>query len=376
LDSGGVDVIVKSHTDTDSVIHKLKVMDAVEPEEDAAQSCSNGGVRCDSAGPVATDDDDYGITPFEHDPFRGEGDEETEEALSEGWRRKAYRELQEKSEWRQRDIEELRNMVKDEQDLLCPTDDAFLLRFLRAQKFDYDKAFHMLQRYFLMRRNHTPNFAKSLPSLCADVFSHRMQTVLPHRDRSGRRVFLFRAGIWDPSAVSPLDVFAANYICLEMMASEVKSQIAGTVVIVDMGGFSWSHLVSISADYLRSVANVIQNAFPLRFREIHIINESYLFDFIFALIRPFLSETIKSRIHCHGENLSKVHSTASPDILPSEFGGKLGPMTNEDVFESAVKRERMFRDLTTYGYRGNQVPERLSQGPHPFQGYCMAEEQS
>ena len=75
-----------------------------------------------------------------------------------------------------------------------------------------------------MRRNHSHNFAKSLPSLCADVFSHKMQTVLPHRDRFGRRVFLFRAGIWDPNAVSPTDVFAANYICLEMMASEVKTQ--------------------------------------------------------------------------------------------------------------------------------------------------------
>ena len=75
-----------------------------------------------------------------------------------------------------------------------------------------------------MRRNHSHNFSKALPSLCADVFSHKMQTVLPHRDRSGRRVFLFRAGIWDPSAVSPTDVFAANYICLEMMASEVKTQ--------------------------------------------------------------------------------------------------------------------------------------------------------
>ena len=76
-----------------------------------------------------------------------------------------------------------------------------------------------------MRRNHSDNFAKSLPSLCADVFPHKMQTVLPHRDRLGRRVFLFRAGIWDPSAVSPTDVFAANYICLEMMAREVKTQV-------------------------------------------------------------------------------------------------------------------------------------------------------
>ena len=129
-----------------------------------------------------------------------------------------------------------------------------MLRFLRAQKFDYDKAFHMvskeartsrdfidftdfkqLQRYFLMRRNHSANFAKSLPSLCADVFSHRMQTVLPHRDRFGRRVFLFRAGIWDPSAVSPLDVFAANYICLEMMASEVKTQARFLTALLSLG---------------------------------------------------------------------------------------------------------------------------------------------
>ena len=98
------------------MIHKLKVMDAVEPEEDAAQSCSIGGGRCSSAGSVATDDDDYGITPFEHDPFRGDG--EGGETLSEGWRRKAYRELQEKPEWRQRDIEELRNMVKGDNHII------------------------------------------------------------------------------------------------------------------------------------------------------------------------------------------------------------------------------------------------------------------
>ncbi len=147
-----------------------------------------------------------------------------------------------------------------------------------------------------MRRTHPQNFTKSLPSLCSETFKHRMQTVLPCRDRLGRRVFLFRAGVWDPAAVSPADIFSANYICLELLATEPKTQIAGLVVVVDMSGFNFTQVMSVSTDYVRSVASVIQNTFPLRFREIHIINESYLFDVIYALIRPFLSETIRSRV--------------------------------------------------------------------------------
>ena len=49
------------------------------------------------------------------------------------------------------------------------------------------------------------------------------------------------------------------------------------------------------------------------------------------------------QIQCHGDNLTRVHEVVSPDILPSEFGGKLGPMSNEELYKSAVKREKMFQ---------------------------------
>ena len=116
------------------------------------------------------------------------------------------------------------------------------------------------------------------------------------RDKFGRRVFLFRAGVWDPCAVSLSDIFAANYICLELMAREPKTQIAGLVMVVDMSGLTFNHIMNVSSEYVKSVASVIQSTFPLRFREIHIVHESYLFDFAFALIKPFLSETIRGRV--------------------------------------------------------------------------------
>ena len=64
------------------------------------------------------DGDDYGIAPFELDPVSDEDESNSNvdvaAVLGEGWQRKAYKELHEKSEWRQRDIEELRSMVQSE----------------------------------------------------------------------------------------------------------------------------------------------------------------------------------------------------------------------------------------------------------------------
>ena len=105
-------------------------MNSDEPTDGTTQSCSIGGPRCSSVSSAGDDDDDdYGIPPWEHDSFGEDEQEEVVEALSEGWRRKAYRELQEKPEWRQRDIEELRNMVRGMQSTIeVGTDNAPLLR--------------------------------------------------------------------------------------------------------------------------------------------------------------------------------------------------------------------------------------------------------
>ena len=64
----------------------------------------------------------------------------------------------------------------------------------------------------------------------------------------------------------------------------------------------------------------MQNSFPIRFREIHIVNESYLFDMTFALVKPFLSEKIRTRIRCHGSDLASLHRAISPLVRPNWEG--------------------------------------------------------
>ena len=74
------------------------------------------------------------------------------------------------------------------------TDDEFLLRFLRARKFDYDRAFALLLEYFTVRAKHRDIFQGCLPSKLGHVFDTKISMVLPNRDQNGHRMVFFRPG--------------------------------------------------------------------------------------------------------------------------------------------------------------------------------------
>jgi len=295
------------------------------------------------------------------------------EGLNDEWQKRAQKELQEKVEWRQRDIQALRDLVEAEDNLCCATDDQFLLKFLRAKKFDYEKAFKMVQRYCAMRIKSPTNFAKSLPSQCASIFDCQLQNILPHRDRLARRILMFRSGKWDITTTTPEDIFSCNYLCLELLAREQKNQISGIVAIVDMADFGWYHMMQLSVDYVKNMVSLIQSTFPLRFREIHIVNESYLFDVVFTLMKPFLTEKIRNRIRFHGADLDSLHKYISPSILPEEYGGEQPPFDNSDMVQEINQMEDYFVGLQSNIYQNHLVPLDLyEKDSHPLPAYCMS----
>ena len=78
--------------------------------------------------------------------------------------------------------------------LHCRTDDAFLLRFLRARKFDYDRAYQLLINYFTVRDEHKELFKDLRPSALGKVFEDGGVMTLPNADKEGRRIILLRPG--------------------------------------------------------------------------------------------------------------------------------------------------------------------------------------
>lgn len=135
---------------------------------------------------------------------------------------KAERELSENKETRTKKLTLLaERIVQDKNIPNARRDDAFLLRFLRAKKFDVDKSFRMvlieknsysphgsgfanlssnhifsifrqIQKYFKMKNDSSDLFRVSPLSDMQELLKMQIQQVLPHRDSNGSVIYIFR----------------------------------------------------------------------------------------------------------------------------------------------------------------------------------------
>nr|XP_034326775.1 alpha-tocopherol transfer protein-like [Crassostrea gigas] len=314
---------------------------------------------------------------------------------------KAERELNEKAEWRSRDIQALRDMVNKNKDLHVRTDDAFLLRFLRAKKFEYDRAYNLLVSHFQMKKENPKLFENLRPSAVKHVLEAGVTGVLPHRDKEGRRVIIFRPGLWDPSRFPIDDVFRTNLLTLSKIIQDEVTQVNGLIMVTDLNGIGWAHAKNMSPLYAKRVTSLLQDeesqingilmimdlkrvgwkhvknisplyskrmmsllqdAFPARFKGLHYLNEPAVFDYIFAIVKQFMKEKTVSRLHFHGKNVQELTEFIDPEYLPEEYGGKAPPFSNKDWMEELLKCDAEFDDEAKYGLvSGSSVDQKPGQ---------------
>ena len=137
--------------------------------------------------------------------------------------------------------------------------DAFLLKFLRAGEGDCEVASEILINYTLLMRDHPQYYSSSLlPDDIQRVFDEKIHTVLPFRDKYGRRVFVWRPGKWNPASINFTDCYCAMYMLCEMIALETQTQINGCTVVCDGGGIGFKQLSSMGIEDIRNCANFIQ----------------------------------------------------------------------------------------------------------------------
>ncbi|XP_035209968.1 retinaldehyde-binding protein 1-like [Stegodyphus dumicola] len=150
--------------------------------------------------------------------------------------------LKETDEIRPKALEELRELLKNEKNLITPVDDLFLLSFLRARKFNVKKAFKLIQNYWSFRNeySHIYDTVETQPVL--DMLYRNCLGFLPYRDRQGCVVVICKIGMWDPSVDTYEVLFRAATAILIHSMQLPATQVAGYRVIFDTRGLSWKQL--------------------------------------------------------------------------------------------------------------------------------------
>ncbi|XP_060847011.1 clavesin-2-like [Rhopalosiphum padi] len=246
-------------------------------------------------------------------------------------------------------IDELRTLIKGDILLKSRMDDAFMLKFLRARKFQVNKAFKLVQNYFEAKEKNPKLFNLTVPSNYILFLESGTVFMLPHRDQHGREIYVFRMEKV-LSGMSIEDVFKINLMILEVISEHPKTQLAGMVAIADFTGFKWlKHYQYLSPYYAKKSAEVVQDSFPLRFQGFHFINEPLYLYTVYSIIKPFLKEKLRCRVHFHGNNFNSLHKYIAPNILPTYYGGNLefDPIT---WVQQLLRKEQYLKDLAQYGY--------------------------
>lgn len=121
--------------------------------------------------------------------------------------------------------------------------------------------------------------------------------VLKNCDQIGRRVLIVNCGeLWNPSKVPADDVFRMLYLVHIAAQLEIETQIRGVVCIMDFDGLSMKQIKALSPTFSKRLLTFIQDAMPLRTKEVHFVKQPFIFKMVWSLFKPFVREKLNKRV--------------------------------------------------------------------------------
>ena len=236
-------------------------------------------------------------------------------------------ELNENVATRDKDLEIIKEWLTKQPHLPTFDDDHRLITFLRGCKFSLEKCKRKLDMYFTMRTA-IPEFFSN-----RDITSPEMREVtkvvqvppLPGLTKNGRRVIVMRGVNKDLPTPNVPEAMKLVLMIGDVRLKEEQVGVAGDVYILDASVATPSHFAKFTPAIVKKFLICVQEAYPVKLKEVHVVNVSPLVDTIVNFVKPFLKEKIRNRIFMHSD-MKTLYEYIPKEILPTEYGGDAGPI--------------------------------------------------
>ncbi|KAJ8684226.1 hypothetical protein QAD02_020018 [Eretmocerus hayati] len=267
---------------------------------------------------------------------------------------KARKELRETPEVVEDAFKVLCDLLADEGELYVPLEKEFLQRFLRKCKWYPKSALKVIKNFYKYQKNHPEFFENLIPSNERAIYTSGVLTPLPHRTADGVRVVVIENGRkWNPKKVTLNQIVRGSMAALELAMLEPKTQVSGVRIIIDMEGLSLSQVTYFTPSYASAIIEFIRTSLPCRLKGVHIVNQSYVFNMVFAFFKPFIQGKMRERLYFHGKDKASILSYIDKKTLPKKYGGEFDfpeePL-GESFYENACLYDEYFEEIGRYGY--------------------------
>ena len=254
-------------------------------------------------------------------------------------------------------IAELRQLVNEEKEELLSTDalkmycsDAQLARNLRARKWDVLKAFEMLKKTLLWRKEYKPEL------ITFEDIEEELKTGKQYRsgrDRSGRRIIVMR-----PSRENTREhdgnirllvytfenaLWRTNGERIVRGSSNIPA-LAQEQICVLINFTKWSLKLSPPWRTSMETLHIMQEHYPERLGLAVCYDPPSVFSIFWKLISPFIDVKTKSKIRFvqpRGDKqkaAKKMNATFHPNTIDSDMGGRVDATWDLDEYKVFLQR--------------------------------------
>ncbi|CAD6234039.1 GSCOCG00012358001-RA-CDS [Cotesia congregata] len=187
-----------------------------------------------------------------------------------------------------------------------------------------------------------------------DVLSSGLVVPLPVRNRDGCRLFLIQCGSrWNPNEISLDQMLRGIRLVTESALFEPETQVCGVHLLFDLGGFTLSHALCFTPTFAKAELDWVQKCYPGRIKGLHMVHNPFLFNMVFALFKPLLTEKLRKRIYFHGTNKESLLKVVDRKAVPKYMGGDLDvPIqpVGKPLWEYYCNFQQEFEESVKLGY--------------------------
>jgi hypothetical protein len=223
----------------------------------------------------------------------------------------------------------------------------FLLRWLRARKFDMAAAYKMLEgdvgwRREMGIRELMKQHPREILGCDPGDAVKELAIVLQGNDKEGRPIFFQNAKDWWVDRLIKKTT-QPQYMRYHLWKQEVAAELAVRqsektgqhidtfCVVIDLKNMSMSQITRAFYKLITAIAKMDSDHFPERLGPLYIINAPRMFTFVWGGIKPALDERTRNKLKLIGTNYEEeLLGIIDSDQLPPEYGGTGEPLAMDD----------------------------------------------